>query len=327
MFSTHKITRTLMPVMLVACAGLALSGIRPAMAAAPMAHKAAPGYYRIMLGKFEVTALSDGTFDMPVDKLLQGIKPPAIDKMLAAHFESSPLQTSVNAFLVNTGSKLVLIDTGSGKFFGPTLGNVLENLEASGYRPDQVDDVLITHMHPDHVGGLLADGHMAFPNATVWVNKKDADYWLDPAKMASAAKGSKGTFKDAMAAFKPYQAAGHFKTFAGSKTLLPGIRSIPEPGHTPGHTGYLVTSDGKSLLVWGDIIHVQAVQFRDPSVTIAYDSNQPEARATRLKILAWVAKDKILVAGAHLAFPGLGHVSKIKHGYKWVPVNYTVPGE
>ena len=324
MFSMHRITRTLVSAMIIGCAGVALSGMRPAMAAAPMAHKAAPGYYRVMLGKFQVTALSDGTFDMPVDKLLQGMKPAAINKMLAKHFESSPLQTSVNAFLVNTGSKLVLIDTGAGKFFGPTLGNVLKNLEASGYRPGQVDDVLITHMHMDHLGGLLTDGHMTFPNATVWVNKKDADYWLNPANLASASKDHKGYFKNAMTAVKPYKAAGHFKTFTGSKTLLPGFRSIPEPGHTPGHTGYLVTSEGKSLLVWGDIIHVQAVQFRYPSVTILYDSNQPEARATRLKILAWVAKDKILVAGAHIAFPGLGHVRKAKHGYRWVPVNYTV---
>ncbi|MGA7965042.1 MAG: MBL fold metallo-hydrolase [Gammaproteobacteria bacterium] len=314
-----------MSAILIAGASLALSGIRPAMAAAPMAHKAAPGYYRIMLGKFEVTALSDGTFDMPVDKVLLDIKPAAINKMLAAHFESSPLQTSVNAFLINTGSKLVLIDTGSGKFFGPTLGNVRKNLEVSGYRPGQIDDILITHMHPDHVGGLLADGHMAFPNATVWVNKKDADYWLNPANLASAAKGDKVYFKDAMAAVKPYQAAGHFKTYTGSKTLLAGIRSIPEPGHTPGHTGYLVTSEGKKMLVWGDIIHVQAVQFRDPAVTIVYDSNPTEARATRMKILAWVAKEKILVAGAHLAFPGLGHVREVKHGYQWIPVSYTVP--
>lgn len=107
--------------------------------------------------------------------------------------------------------------------------------------------------------------------------------------------------------------------------LLAGIRSIPEPGHTPGHTGYLVTSEGKKMLVWGDIIHVQAVQFRDPAVTIVYDSNPTEARATRMKILAWVAKEKILVAGAHLAFPGLGHVRKVKHGYQWIPVSYTVP--
>ncbi len=325
MFSMHKITRTMISAMIIGCACVALSGMRPAMAAAPMSHKAQPGYYRVMLGKFEVTALSDGTFNMPVDKLLQGIKPAAINKLLAEHFESSPLQTSVNAFLINTGSKLVLIDTGAGKFFGPTLGHVLKNLEASGYQPGQVDDVLLTHMHPDHLGGLLNDGHMTFPNATVWVNKKDADYWLSPANMANAAKGRKGTFKDAMAAVKPYKAAGHFKTFTGKETLLPGIRSLPEPGHTPGHTGYLVTSEGETMLVWGDIIHVQAVQFHHPSVTIAYDSNPAEARATRLKLLPWVAKKKILVAGAHLAFPGLGHVRKVKHGYRWVPVNYTVP--
>ena len=324
MFAKSSVTRTLLCAVLVAGACLAFGVPRPARAAAPMEHKAAPGYYRFMLGDFEVTALTDGTIVMKVGDILRGIKTKAMDKALAAHFESPTVQTSVNAFLVNTGSKLVLIDTGTGAS-GPGIGMVLKNLEASGYRPDQVDDVLITHMHPDHIGGLLAGGHMAFPHAIVWVNKKDADYWLDPARMAAAPKDRKGTFERAMAVIKPYKEAGHFRTFTGSKMLVPGIRSMPEPGHTPGHTGYLVSSHGHSMLAWGDIIHVQAVQFGDPSVTVVYDSNQAEARATRLKVLARAARDKTLIAGAHLAFPGLGHVRKAMYGYIWVPRNYTVP--
>jgi glyoxylase-like metal-dependent hydrolase (beta-lactamase superfamily II) len=290
-----------------------------------MVYKAAPGYYRVMLGDFEVTAISDGTFKMPADKLLQGIEPAAIDKALAAQFESLPVVTSINAFLVNTGSKLVLIDTGAGDFFAPTTGKMLVNLEASGYRPDQVDDILITHMHPDHVGGLLSKAHMTFPNATLWVNSKDAKYWLDPARLAEAPKGKQGMFRDAMAAIKPYKAAGHFKTFSGGKVFMPGIRALPELGHTPGHTGYLVTSKDRTMLVWGDIIHVQAVQFPNPSVTIAYDSNPGEARDTRMKVLKKAVAGKYLIAGAHLAFPGLGHVRKAGHGYTWIPVNYGAP--
>jgi glyoxylase-like metal-dependent hydrolase (beta-lactamase superfamily II) len=324
MFSKHTFTRTLLSAVLVAGAGmLALAASRPARAAAPMVHKAVPGYYRFMLGDFQVTALSDGTGRLPADKLLNGMSPKTINRILAAHFESSPVTTSVNAFLVNTGRRLVLIDTGNGA--GKSPGRVLASLEASGYRPDQVDDVLITHMHPDHVGGLVVDGHMAFPHATVWVNRKDADYWLSPEQMAKADKGRKGSFKAAMAAVAPYRKAGHFKTFKGSRTLLPGIRSLPEPGHTPGHTGYLVTSQGHTMLAWGDIIHVQAVQFRHPSVTIAYDSNQPEARATRMRILARAAADKYIVAGAHLSFPGLGHVRKAARGYDWIPLPYADP--
>lgn len=325
MFSKQNINRALWSALLVAGASLAMGALRPVQAAAPMAHKAAPGYYRFMLGEFEVTALSDGTVDLPVDKLLQGMKPAAIDKALARHFESSPLETSVNAYLINTGRKLVLVDTGAGTLFGPTLGKVLANLKASGYQPGQVDDILITHMHPDHEGGLLVDGRMAFPNATVWVDGKDADYWLDPSNMASAAKDRKSFFQGAMTSFKPYKAAGHFRTFTGDKALLAGIRAVPEPGHTPGHTGYMVTSEGHSMLVWGDVIHVQAVQFRHPSVTIAFDSDPARARASRMKVLRKVTADHILVAGAHLAFPGLGHVRKARRGYTWVPANYTVP--
>ena len=323
MSSMFKLSRGLWPAVLLVVAGLAVCAPRPVRAAAPMVHKAAPGYYRFMLGDFQVTALSDGTGRLPADKLLQGMKPATIDRILAAHFESSPVTTSVNAFLVNTGQRLVLIDTGNGA--GASPGRVLANLEASGYRPDQVDDVLITHMHPDHVGGLVVDGRRAFPNATVWASAKDADYWLSPAQMARASKQRKGTFRAAMAAIDPYRKAGRFRTFTGSRPLLPGFRSLPEPGHTPGHTGYLVTSQGHTMLAWGDIIHVQAVQFSHPSVTIAYDSNPRQARATRLRILARAAAHKYLVAGAHLAFPGLGHVRKASHGYAWIPVPYADP--
>lgn len=325
MLFRHQIVQTLISAVFVVLTGLTGLGVGKAMASAPMAHSAAPGYYRFMLGNFEVTALSDGTVALPVDKLLQGIKSSNVDKLLAEDFESSPVQTSINAFLINTGKKLVLIDTGAGNLFGPTLGNMLKNLKASGYQPDQVDDILLTHMHPDHLGGLLTNGQIAFPHATVWVNKKDADYWLNPANVAGAKKNLQGFFKGAIASIKPYREAGHFKTFTGQQSLLPGIRTEPELGHTPGHSGYLVTSNGKSLLVWGDIIHVQAVQFRHPSVTIVYDSNPNQARATRLKVLANVAKHKILVAAAHIAFPGVGHVVKAGHGYRWIPVNYTVP--
>lgn len=321
MSPSFNLSRGLWAAVLFVVAGLADSAPLPVRAEAPMVHKAAPGYYRFMLGDFQVTALSDGTGTLPADKLLNGMAPASIDRILAAHFESSPVTTSVNAFLVNTGHKLVLIDTGNGP--GSSAGRVMANLEASGYRPEQVDDVLITHMHPDHVGGLVADGHRAFPNATVWVNRKDADYWLSPAQMNKAADNRKGTFRAAMAAFKPYRKAGQFHTFTGSRQLLPGIRSLPEPGHTPGHTGYLVTSQGHTMLAWGDIIHVQAVQFRHPSVTITYDSNQPEARATRMRILARAASKRYIIAGAHLAFPGLGHVRKAARGYTWIPLNYS----
>lgn len=325
MFFKSSLTRNPPLTALLMALALVFTPIRPSWASAPMAGKAAPGYRSIMLGDFQITALSDGTVKLPVDKLLMGTTPAHVDKVLAAHFESSPLETSVNAYLVNTGRQLILIDTGAGKLFGPTLGKLVDNLKASGYRPDQVDDILITHMHPDHEGGLSRDGKRVFPNATVWVNRKDADYWLDRARMKRAAKADQGFFKGAMVSFQPYIRAHRLRMFTGNARIVPGIQARPEPGHTPGHTGYLVQSDGHTLLVWGDIIHVQAVQFAQPRVTIHFDTAPAQARSTRLRLLSDAAARGYLVAGAHLAFPGLGHVRRSGKAYAWIPVNYTVP--
>jgi glyoxylase-like metal-dependent hydrolase (beta-lactamase superfamily II) len=295
-----------------------------AHAAAPMAKTAPPGYFRFMLGDFEVTALSDGTADLPVDKLLTGTSKENIDKALAKAFLSSPLQTSVNAFLVNTGTKLVLIDTGAGNLFGPTLGNLMKSLEASGYQPDQVDEIYITHMHPDHVGGLSTDGKMNFPNALVRADKRDADYWLSPETLAKADEGSKGFVQGAQSMLGPYVQAGKFKPFDGDTELVPGIRAQAAYGHTPGHAIYFVESNGKKLALWGDLMHVAALQFPDPSITIKFDSDSKAAMAQRKKAFADAAKHGYLVGGAHLPFPGLGHLVTAGKGYTFIPYNYSV---
>ena len=310
---------------LIAGAGLALAPMDQALAAAPMVRTQAPGYYRMMLGDFEITALSDGTVDLPVDKLLTHTTAGRVDRALARSFEKSPLETSVNAYLVNTGSRLILIDTGAAKLFGPTLGRLAANLKAAGYEPGQVDDIYITHMHPDHVGGLLADGKIAFPNAIVHASKSDADYWLSQANLDKAPAASKGFFEGAMASLQPYIKAGHFVTFDGNTQLAPGIRAVAMPGHTPGHTAYMIESQGQKLLVWGDVVHVAAVQFADPAVTIAFDSDAKTAAIERKQTYAEVARQGYLIAGAHLPFPGLGHVRTQGQAYAWVPVNYTIP--
>jgi glyoxylase-like metal-dependent hydrolase (beta-lactamase superfamily II) len=310
---------------LIAGGVLATSSFAPAYAAAPMVRTQAPGYYRMMLGDFEITALSDGTADLPVAKLLTHAGPNEVARALARSFESSPLESSFNAYLVNTGSKLILIDTGAGKLFGPTLGKLVGNLKAAGYRPEQVDEVYITHMHPDHIGGLAVDGKMVFPNAIVRADRREADYWLSQANLDKAAVDAKSSFQDAMAALKPYIDAHHFSTFQGDTALVPGVSAMAMPGHTTGHTAYVVKSKGKELLVWGDVVHVAAVQFADPAVTIQYDSDERAAAAERRRAYAGAASQGYLIAGAHLPFPGLGHVRTQGKGYAWVPVNYTVP--
>lgn len=298
----------------------------PAHAQAPAQQKTqVPGYYRMMLGEFEVTALYDGYVDLP-STLLKGIGDKDLQDLLARMFvQSTPgVQTAVNAYLVNTGNNLVLVDTGAAQCFGPTLGVVERNLEASGYTADQVDTVLLTHLHPDHACGLLkTDGSPAYPNATVEVPKAEADFWLSEANMAKAPEGMQGMFKLAQTSVAPYIKAGKLKQYQNEGTLLPGIDLVSSIGHTPGHTSYLFKSGEQRLLVWGDIVHNHAVQFAKPEVVIEFDVDSDKARESRQRLLAEAAQDKLWVAGAHLPFPGLGHVRKEAQGYAWVPVEFS----
>ncbi|RZI82767.1 MAG: MBL fold metallo-hydrolase [Rubrivivax sp.] len=282
-----------------------------------------PGYYRQMVGGIEVTSLYDGP--IPLDaKLLRNVSPAQVQKRLAEAFRANPTQTAVTAFLVNTGDKLVLVDAGAAKLFGPNLGNVLANLKASGYDPAAVDAVLITHLHGDHVGGLLGpDGQPAFPKATVHVDKAEADYWLNPDIAAKAPAAMQGFFKMAQDSTAPYAKAGLLKTFEGEKEILPGVKTVNQHGHTPGHTGYLIESKGQKMLFWGDVVHNLAVQFPDPSVTIEFDGDPKQAQAVRYRLLGWATKEQMLVGGAHLPFPSIGHIRPDRKGYAWVPVDFS----
>ena len=295
----------------------------PVLAGAPLVKAAAPGYYRVMLGDFEVTALSDGVVALPVDKLLTNTKPEKTLKALQKYHLSSPTETSVNGYLINTGSKLVLIDTGAATLFGPTLGRLANSLKAAGYTPDQIDEVYITHMHGDHVGGLMQGDQLAFPNAIVRADQHDADFWLSQANMDKAPADAKGAFQGAMSSINPYIKAGKFKTFNGDTDLVAGVKAVAARGHTPGHSVYLVESKGQKLMLWGDLMHVAAVQFDNPSVTIAFDSDSKAAMAARKKAYADAAQQGYMVGATHVSFPGLGYVRSEGKGYAWIPVNYV----
>jgi len=302
---------------------LALLGLG-AQAAAPQVKAQAPGFYRMMLGDFEITALNDGTVDLPVDKLLKERQPGQVLRALRHAYLGVPLETSVNGYLINTGAKLVLVDTGAAGLFGPTLGRLQANLRAAGYQPEQVDEVYITHLHPDHVGGLLGpDGKPAFPNAVVRFDKRDADFWLSPEQMDKAPADAKGFFQGAMASLQPYQEAGRVQPFDGATELLPGLRAQPAYGHTPGHTVYTVESQGRKLVIWGDLMHVAAVQFSDPTVTIAFDTDSKAAMPQRRKAYAAAAEQGFYVAVAHVSFPGIGQLRPDGKGYRWLPANYS----
>lgn len=305
---------------------LASSLLAPASAhaQAPPARPAlvqAPGYYRLPLGAFRVTVLSDGTAPRHLDQLMS--KPADVRRAFADAHEPLPVELSVNCFLIDTGTRLLLVDTGAGDLFGLGTGRVVATLRAAGYRPEDVDDVLLTHIHGDHSGGLTVGGQRVFPRATVHVDRRDPEYWLSAAAALAAPAARQATFRQSHQTVDPYVQAGRLRTFDGPTELFPGVRALPAYGHTPGHTAYLFESEGQRLLLWGDIVHAAEVQFRDPTVTIEYDVAPDAAVEARQRLLADAAAQGYLVGGAHLAFPGLGHVSADPRGFSWHPLPYS----
>jgi glyoxylase-like metal-dependent hydrolase (beta-lactamase superfamily II) len=210
----------------------------------------------------------------------------------------------------------------AGTLLGPQTGKLLSNLRAAGYQPEQVDEVYLTHLHTDHIGGLMAGDQRAFPNAIVRADIRDTDYWLSEENMRAAPAETERFFEASMASLSPYREAGKLNTFGGGADLIPGIQARPAYGHTPGHTMFEVQSKGEKLLLWGDIVHVAAVQFADPTVTIAYDVDPVEAEQEHWRVFDDAAKNRYMIGGAHLPFPGLGHVrNNGDNTYAFVPLN------
>lgn len=323
-------TKSLRKTLAVLAAGASLCALalpQVSWAAAPaMQMTQVPGYYRMMLGDIEITALYDGAISLDRG-LLKGIDAQDLQSLLARLFvptSGNGVQTAVNAFLLNTGQNLILIDAGAAKCFGPTLGRVRANIQAAGYDASQIDTVLLTHLHGDHACGIATDdGKPAFPNATVHVAKDEADFWLNKETAAKAPKDAQPFFEAAQKSVAPYAAAGKLKQFTANDTIVPGVVFVPLPGHTPGHGGYLLGSKGQQLLVWGDVIHSHSVQFMRPEVSIDFDVDQSQAVVSRKKVLAQADAEKLWVAGAHIPFPGIGHVHKEGGGYRWIPTEYS----
>ncbi|MDQ1092002.1 glyoxylase-like metal-dependent hydrolase (beta-lactamase superfamily II) [Xanthomonas sacchari] len=308
-------------------AGAALTLPSPAHAAAPAPQTQVPGVYRQAIGRLRVTALFDGTVALPRAQLAN-IPSQAIARLLDHRYvpeNDKGLQTAVNAYLIQDGAHLTLVDTGTATCFGPGLGQVLANLRAAGYAPEQVDDVLLTHAHPDHLCGLLdTQGQPAYPNATVWLSAADAAYWLDPASEAGAPQMLRFAFPLARAAVAPYQATQRLRRFRPGDALPGGAVALDTHGHTPGHVSYRFDGGaGQQLLVWGDLVHYHAVQFAQPQAAYEADSDRDAAIAARKRMLAQAADHGWWVAGAHLPFPGLGHVRREGEAFAWVPAEFS----
>ncbi|WP_440134674.1 MBL fold metallo-hydrolase [Chitinophaga sancti] len=287
---------------------------------------AQPSSYHMMLGDIEIIAFSDGSIPLDLNKVLTNTQAGELKKLTAQNFQSLIVEASVNAYLVKTDGKLILIDAGTAELYGPTLGHLPANMIRAGYQPEQIDAVLITHIHTDHTGGLMDGARMVFPNAEIYVSKTEADYWLGDDNYKNAPARLKKYFDEARLKMLPYLKAGKIKTFTYGKELFPGILPVASPGHTPGHSFYQLSSKGEKILFWGDIMHSAAVQFADPAVTIVFDVDPVAAAQSRKKAYKDAAKQGYWIAADHISFPGIGHIRKAGNGYRWYPINYTTSG-
>jgi glyoxylase-like metal-dependent hydrolase (beta-lactamase superfamily II) len=310
----------------LAAAGAALAPALPAAAKEPPAGMQAPGIYRLKVGAYEVTVLNDGSAALPT-KYFSGDADGAVKLLQNAFAPSTEVApTTFNAWLINTGDKLILVDTGYSNAIGPKAGHLPKTLAAAGVNPSDIDAVVITHVHPDHCLGLLTpDKQIAFPNATVHVNGDEYVWWLEgDVKIPEGKPFFKDLFEGGRAAFKPYIEAKKVQTFKDGAELAPGVVAVLAAGHTVGHTMVRIApSGGDQLLLWTDIVHSTALQFPEPERGIAFDFDPPKAIATRKKVMDMTATDRMLIAGTHIGFPGVGHVAKAGTGYAFVPLSWN----
>ena len=303
---------------IAASAGLAAL---PALAASPPAGKQGPGAYRMKLGRYELTALYDGTWFRKIDdKFVRNASAAEVDKALTDAFLTPGIvPTSFTALLVNTGSKLTLIDTGTGGQFGPTTGHMAAALAAAGIKPADIDTILISHFHPDHINGIKdKDGRKVFANAEIQVPAPEWTYWMDDAPMNAAPPAARTAFLNVRRIFADI--AGEVKRFAPGGEVASGIVSIAAYGHTPGHTAFAVASGNQSMMVLGDVTNHPWLFARHPHWQGAFDVDGDMAAATRKRMLDRVAADRMLVQGYHFPFPACGHIVRTATGYDVAPV-------
>lgn len=295
---------------------LSLTAAQAAPAGAPL-----PGAHRFTLGEFEITALSDGHLNLGLE-LFPAADPAAAEALLTKSFLPKAMPTSVNAYLLTKGDQRILIDTGTATTMGPTLGHVPEALAAAGVKPEEIGTVIITHLHPDHANGLVgADGKAAFPAAEVVLSTPELAFWTDDGILSKVPGEMKPFFEMARKAIAPYE--GKIRQVEGDVEIVPGITTVLAPGHTPGHLALRIGSGDANLLVVTDLIHAAALQFAHPEWAIAFDTDQQAAIATRKKLLDMVAADRLLIAGMHLPFPGIGHVTREGEAYGYVPTPWA----
>lgn len=309
---------------LLGSAGPLAFSMGSARAAAPLAGVQAPAFFRFKVGAFEVTALHEGTASRPLDaSFVRNAELKDVQAVLAKNFlPTDTLNISFTTLVVNTGSKLVLIDTGFADNGGPTNGRTLSQLKAAGIEPGQIDTILLSHFHGDHLQGARAkDGKLVYPNAEIMAPEAEWAFWMDDARMAAAPDAMKGAFAGVHRVLKPN--AADVKRFKWGQEVVTGITAVDASGHTPGHTAFAISNGGKTLLYVADITNNPALFARNPEWRVMFDMDGEKAVQTRKKILDMAATDKMQISFYHANFPSTGFIAKEGAGYRLVPASWN----
>ncbi len=283
----------------------------------------APGFYRYKVGDIEVTAINDGSAPRPLEGFIRNAELPAVQQAAREAFlPQDTIQNTFNGLVIRNGDRLTIIDTGNGDMGAPTTGRWMENFRAAGFDPSQVNTVVISHFHGDHINGLRRkDGTAVFPNAEVMVPAAEWAFWMDDARMNQAPEGARGGFQGARRVFGPI--AKDVKQYEMDKEIVPGLTSIAAPGHTPGHTAFMLTSGSGQLLILSDTANHPALFVRNPDWSAIFDMDADQARATRRRMLDMAASERAQVAFYHAPFPATGHIAKDGNGFRFVPVQWS----
>ena len=295
---------------------------RAAFAKAPMANTQAPAFYRFKVGGFEATVVSDGPLHMgePNAGVFSDVNKEQMVKELTDNFlPTDDVLLEQNALVINTGERVVLFDTGVGstKIMGPDSGRLISSLKAAGLDPKDVDAVVLTHAHPDHCWALMADdGSRNFPNAQIYMAQADLDFWTDEGKLTHP------QLKDFVAGTRKHLLPNRDRMVfvRDGQEFLPGIQAMAAPGHTVGHTVFVVTSQGKSLCNAGDIAHHHTMMVENPRRAFSYDTDGKQAVASRLRVFDMLASQRVASVTYHFPWPGLGHIGKQGDGYRYFPM-------
>ncbi|MGE0626521.1 MAG: MBL fold metallo-hydrolase [Hyphomicrobiaceae bacterium] len=290
---------------------------------APMLGILRPQVHRFALGSFEITTILDGAAVREPVNPPYGIGQPAeaLQALAAANLlRADTFEHTFTVTLVNTGRQLILFDTGNGaERQAAGIGFLRERLPAAGYKPEDVDVVAFTHVHPDHILGTYEKDVLAYPNARYVVGQVEFDEWRSGAKIPPQRKENRDLFMRVIAPL-----ADQTTFVKPGQEVVPGIRAVEAFGHSLGLLAYQVESEGKSALIWGDVVNHYVFSMQRPEWPVGFDDDKEQAVATRKRILEMVERERMLVVGFHMPFPGVGYVEKVAGVYRWLPASYQL---